>query len=250
MPRLARCLLLIALLMSGAASAGPWPREVKGVFMSLSTERDRDGNSHAGLYGEYGLTPRNTLGVEVGRSNAGETSALIWLQRARDPAAGPDRWAMSLGAGVVERNGTAFPVARAGAAWGRGLDAVPGLRRIPRGGWLSAEAQLNVAGAMKDEDELRELAGSGASGLGYLTPEAEVKAALTLGWHATTATMLVNQMRFEEREDTGFSSELASSLVYDLGGPARIPAKIELGVTAPLSGPGEQAVKLGTWVEF
>ena len=58
--------------------------------------------------------------------------------------------------------------------------------------------------------------------------------------------MLVNQLRLEERDDTGFSSKLVVSVVGDLLGPA----KLELGVIGPLSGQGEQAIKIGTWFEF
>lgn len=58
--------------------------------------------------------------------------------------------------------------------------------------------------------------------------------------------MLINQFRFEQRDDTGFSGKLAISAVRDLWGPA----KLELGLIEPLTGEGERAVKLGTWVEF
>lgn len=244
--RAATCLVLLTVLIGGPAAAGPWPREVKGVFLSLAAERDRDGNSYAGLYGEYGLTPRSTLGIEGGRSNAGETGALMWMQRALGRTDRPDRWTVSLGAGAITRNGTVAPVGLVAAAWGRGLDAVPVLRRIPGGGWLAVEARLKVTGALRDEAEVRALAAAGATGLAYLTAETEAKAALTLGWRATSAMMLVNQLRVEDRKDTGFASAFAISVVRDLAGPA----KVEVGVIAPLSGPGETAVKLGTWLEF
>lgn len=239
-------LILLTVLIAGPAAAGPWPRAVKGVFLSLAAERDRDGNSYAGIYGEYGLTARSTLGLEAGRSDAGETSALLWVQRALGPEDRPDRWAVSLGAGAITRNETTAPVGLVAAAWGRGLDALPVLRRIPGGGWLSVEARLKVTGTLRDEAEVRALAAAGATGLAYLTAETEAKAALTLGWHATSAMMLVNQVRVEDRKDTGFASAFAASVVRDLAGPA----KVEVGVIAPLSGPGEVAVKLGTWVEF
>ena len=75
----------LALLIAGSvAEAGPWPREKGEIFLSFSEERDREGNSYTGLYGEYGLNPRSTLGFELGHSNAGETSAMIWWQRALD----------------------------------------------------------------------------------------------------------------------------------------------------------------------
>lgn len=123
---------------------------------------------------------------------------------------------------------------------------MPGLRRIPGGGWLAVDARVKVAGAMKDQAEIEALAAQGAGLLSYLTPETVAKAELTLGWHATDGLMLVNQLRLEERDDTGFSSKLVVSVVGDLLGPA----KLELGVIGPLSGQGEQAIKIGTWFEF
>lgn len=216
------------------------------MFLSFSGEGDRDGNSYASLYGEYGLSPRHTLGFEIGHSNGGQISALIWLQRALDRGEGPDRWVMSIGGGAIRREGSTLPVAQIAAGWGRGLDAVPILARIPRGGWLGVEARLKVAGAMKSDLAVQELAAGGAGPLAYLTPEMEAKAEVTLGWNATSSMMLVNQLRLEYRDDTGFSSKLATSLVRDLPGQARL----ELGVIMPLSGTGEQALKLGTWLEF
>ncbi|HRO13895.1 MAG TPA: hypothetical protein PLL33_02420 [Paracoccus sp. (in: a-proteobacteria)] len=234
------------MLFASAGSAGPWPREPKGVFLSLSAEGDRDGNSHAGLYAEYGLTPRNTLGFEFGRGNTGETRALIWMQRALDRSEGADRWAVSLGIGAIQRDGSILPVGQIGAGWGRGLDAVPVLKAIPGGGWLAAEGRVRIAGAMKDGPAVHELAASEADALAWLTPEFETKAELTLGLRPASGVMLVNQLRLEQRDDTGFSSKFASSIVRDLSGPA----KVELGVIAPLSGPGSPALKIGSWLEF
>ena len=68
----------------------------------------------------------------------------------------------------------------------------------------------------------------------------------TLGLKPFAGIMFINQLRLEHRDDTGFSSKLATSIVRDLGGPA----KLELGLVAPISGPGEAAIRLGTWLEF
>jgi hypothetical protein len=82
--------------------------------------------------------------------------------------------------------------------------------------------------------------------LTYLTPEVTAKAEATLGLKPFAGIMFINQLRLEHRDDTGFSSKLATSIVRDLGGPA----KLELGLVAPISGPGEAAIRLGTWLEF
>lgn len=240
--RTCRLALLLA-LVAGDAAAGPWPRAEGEVFLSFSGEGNREGDSYASLYGEYGLTLRNTLGFEVGHSNSGETSALAWLQRALDRGEGADRWVVSLGLGAIRRDDSILPVAQVAAGWGRGLDAVPLLSRVPGGGWLGVEARVKVAGAIRDDALPEEVA---AAPFAYLTPEMETKAEVTLGWNVTPSTMLVNQLRLEERDDTGFASKFAVSVVRDLTGAA----KLELGVIEPLSGEGERAVKLGTWLSF
>lgn len=245
MPRPIRVLVLVFMLLAAPAQAGPWPREVKGAFLSFSGERDHQGNRHFGLWGEYGLRPRLTLGLDLGHSR-GETSALIWLQRTLDDGQGPDRWSVSSGFGAVERKGELMALAQAGVGWGRGFEVLPLLHRVPGGGWLAVEARYRVAGPARDEARLAALAAEGAGLLSYLTPETSAKAEITLGWHARETLMLIKQLRFEDRKDTGFSSKLSLSAVRKLAGPVRL----ELGLVEPLSGPGERAVKIGTWLEF
>lgn len=239
-------LFLLAAVLAGGASAGPWPRDAGGVFLSLSAEGDRHGNGYLGFYGEYGLTPRRTLGLELGHSKAGENAALIWLQTVLGGGGGPDRWTGSLGFGALERTGEYLPVGQLGLAWGRGWDALPVLRDLPDGGWLSVEARLKVTAAPRDETAMIEKLEEGAGLLAYITPESSAKLDVTLGWHVSASRMFINQLRFEDRNDTGFSLQLASSVVQQVAGPLRL----ELGLVAPLSGQAEVALRLGTWLEF
>ena len=44
----------------------------------------------------------------------------------------------------------AVPLVQAGAAWGRGLDSVPLLKRIP-GGWLAVDARVKLAAKPSDD---------------------------------------------------------------------------------------------------
>ena len=234
--------MLLALLSGGTAQAGPWPRQEGGGFLSLSVEQDRNDNRYSGLYAEYGLTARNTLGFELGQTE-GEASAMLWLQRALDRGEGANRWVMSLGLGAIRRDGAYHPVGQVGSSWGRGFDSIPVLNRVPGGGWLAVDARFKIAGIQQDIDFGPDVI---AEDVTYLTPEMTSKAELTLGWHATSSMMLINQFRMEDRDDTGFSGKLATSVVHDLFGPS----KLELGIVAPLSGPGENAIKIGTWLEF
>lgn len=223
--------------MAGSAVAGPWPRDKGKVFMSLSAESDSDGNSYTGLYSEYGLTERNTLGFELGYTNVGETSMMLWLQRRLDSGEGPNRLTYSTGFGAFMRDGQIFPTGQAGIAWGRGFEDFLG------GGWMTVEARIKVAGKQQTVVYVQNLTRTEAV---FLTPEVTTKIEATLGLRPTESIMFINQLRLEDRRDAAFSAKLATSLVYDWQGIT----KLELGLIAPLSGPGEMALKVGTWVEF
>lgn len=111
------------------------------------------------------------------------------------------------------------------------------------GGWMTAEARLRVAGK-SEEITVRE--GLTQVEYAYLTPEIVGKLDLTIGIRPTPGWAIVNQLRLEMRKDSDFQAKLASSIVYDIPGPARL----EAGVIAPLAGPSEPAIKIGTWLEF
>ncbi len=236
------CCLAALWLLASAAVAGPWARDPGAGFAALSVEQGRGGSRHTGLYAEYGLSPRNTLGLELGQSRE-ERTLLLWWQRTLGSGEGPNRWAISLGLGAVQREGSTHPMGQLATAWGRGFDSIPLLRRIPGGGWLAVETRSKLAAITREYPEEPNVIWEDPT---YLTPEAAHKLDLTLGWRARDDLMLINQFRFEQRDDTGFGGKLAVSAVWDLWGPA----KLELGVIEPLTGEGERAVKLGTWFEF
>ena len=177
MPSKGCCLLapLLAVLMlilaGSAAEAGPWPRAPGTKFLSLSVERDRESNSYTGLYAEYGMDARNTLGFELGHTNVGETSAMIWWQRALDDGSGPNRWVVSMGLGGFSRDGHTDPVGQIGAAWGRGFEGFMG------GGWMSVETRVKFAASQTEiEEEEEENVVYEGDALTYLTPEVTAKA--------------------------------------------------------------------------
>lgn len=230
-------LLLAMVLLPGLSWAGPWPRADDGMFLSFAVERDREGNSYTSLYGEYGWTARRTLGIELGHTNVGETSALIWLQQALGSGEGPNRYTISSGIGVIERDGEYLPLGIIGASWGRGIE------RLPGGGWLAVDARIKVAGKT---ERIAYREGMNLVEFGYLTPETTAKLDVTLGFKPWDRTMVINQLRMEDRKGEGFSAKLATSLVYEIGGPA----KIEIGMVTLLRGPGEAALRIGTWLEF
>ena len=235
------CSLAILLApLAGSAAAGAWLRADGTTFMSLSHEQDRAGNTYTGLYGERGLGGRNTLGFRLDHSGAGQAGALVWLQRSLDDGSGPNRWTVSLGVGAVDRAGSLLPTGEVAAAWGRGIANPLG------GSWFTVETRLNVVGDPKDTPEAPDDAAREVRYLGNLATQTAIKTDVTLGVQLTPSMVVINQIRFEQAEDTGFSSKLSTSLVRDLKGPA----KLELGIMAPLSEQGEPALKVGTWLEF
>lgn len=229
--------VLAMVLQPGWGLAGPWPRAEGAVFLSFAAERDPKGNSYTSLYGEYGWSARRTLGIELGHTNVGETSALVWLQQSLAGDEGANRYAISSGMGVIERNGEFLPLGIVGASWGRGIE------RLPGGGWVAVDARVKVTGKAQTVAYRQ---GMSIIEYGYLTPEMTSKLDVTLGFKPWEATMFISQLRMEDRKDEGLSTKLATSLVYDIKGAA----KIEAGAIAPLRGAEEGAIRIGTWFEF
>jgi hypothetical protein len=227
----------VAAIAVTPAWASPWPRQTGSTFTSLSTEIDRDGNSYSSIYAEYGLAPRNTLGLEAGHSNAGETRALIWLQRALDDGTGANRFSAAVGLGVIRRGGLFYPTGQIVGGWGRGLETSLG------DGWLTIEAKLEMSGGMDLQAMMSREATAQET---YLTPEYLAKAELTFGLRPDRNWMVINQLRIEDRSDDELSVKYAGSLVREVIGSM----KLELGGVLPVRGAGQPAVKIGTWLEF
>lgn len=228
---------LFWLMAASLASAGPWPRDPGQVFVAFSGEHDKARNSHLGLYLEYGLSRRRVLGFELGHTDVGETTAMLWYQKSLDGGQGPYRLSYSMGFGAIRRDGEILPLSQAALMLGRGFSGPWD------GGWMTAEARVKVAGKTEEvtvRDGLTQVE------YAYLTPEIVGKLDLTVGIRPQLAWALVNQLRLETRKDSDFQAKLASSVVYDVPGPARL----EAGVIVPLVGPSEPAIKIGTWLEF
>lgn len=230
-----RLALLLVMICPAIATAGPWPREVGRTFLSATVERNRVGNSYASVYGEYGLTPRTTLGTELGRADQGETSAILWVQRALDGGQGPNRVVMQAGAGAIRRAGDTRPVLQSALSWGRGFDRWGG-------GWMTAQLLAKMTGG--DPDPRAPSEPSFATS--FLTAKRVIKTDLTLGLRPRKGLMVINNLWLEDRQDEAFSAKLASSLVFDIPGPAQV----ELGLVQPVQGDAERAIRLGSWIEF
>ncbi|UXU76089.1 MULTISPECIES: hypothetical protein [unclassified Paracoccus (in: a-proteobacteria)] len=239
-------MLVLALMLASAATAGPWGRDPGSGFLSATVEGDRAGYGSKSLYAEYGVSPRRLLGLELGHSRTGESNLLLWWQQQLDAGDGPDRWTVSLGGGLLRRDGALMPLVQIGTAWGRGLDAVPGLRHLPGGGWVAIETRLKLAGKFREVDALSLHAGETSGFLDHVTAETSAKAQATLGWNARDGLSLIQQLRLEKRDDADFSSKLAASVVQELG----MNTRLEVGMVQPLNRPEGRSLFLGTWFDF
>lgn len=228
-------LCLVLLFAPALATAGPWPREAGRTFLSFSSERDRSGNRYSSLYGEYGLTSRVTLGVDIGQSGQGDLTALVWTQRPLDDGEGPNRFGLQAGAGLVQRDQQTLPLVQAALSWGRGFEDWLG------GGWMTAQILVRLTARPEDAASSPiPLAG------GFEMAERTAKSEMTLGLRPRKGLMVINSLLLEDRTDAAFSVRLASSLVFDVSAPL----KLEVGLVQPLHGEAERSVKLAGWIEF
>lgn len=99
------CACLVGLFAAPLAHAGPWARDPGQVFVAFSAEHDKARNSHLGLYAEYGLSRRRVLGFELGHTDVGETTAMVWYQKSLDQGKGrigfPIPWVSAQSGGMV-----------------------------------------------------------------------------------------------------------------------------------------------------
>jgi len=229
--------LLVALCLApGAGSAGPWPRAKGDLFLSFSHEV-QDGGGNEGwtsLYAEYGLTPRWTLGLDLGGGPDKQT-ALIFLQHAVGKQDRPGRLTFSSGLGL-ETGPDSQAYGMMGAAWGRSL-------QTPFGpGWVAVEPQLRMGVALSESWPPTLVLNMD----GTLKTTASRKLDLTLGATVRPGLIVMGQLQMEEVVDGASTTRLSAAAVRKVG--AR--GKVLLGVSAPLAGDGAAALKLGTWLEF
>ena len=222
-------------LLANGASAGPWPRAKDALFLSFSHEAVASGTEGwSALYAEYGLTPRWTLGLDLG-SNPDTQTGMIFVQRAMGRQDGPGRLAFSSGIGV-ETGEAPQAFGMMGAAWGRSLGTPLGP------GWVAVEPQLRMGLGLTGEWPPQLVLDTD----GTLLTTASAKLDVTLGATARPGLIVMAQLQMEQELEGEVSARLGASAVRDLG--KRL--KVQLGLAAPVQGEGEAKLKLGTWLEF
>ena len=130
----------MSLVLSLPAQAGPWLREEGGTYLSFTAEIAEYDETEGWLsvYGERGVRPGLTLGLDAGGRHDGTSAkALVF---ARLPIVGKGDWrvAAHLGGGAWLDGGEVTPVLRPGLSVGRGFG-------LWQGGWAAADLNANVA---------------------------------------------------------------------------------------------------------
>ena len=235
MIRLLAGLLCALLSVAGQVSAGAWPREAGTGFASVTRWQAQDSaDSYSALFVEYGLLPRLTLGLDAGRSVAGQTKSVAFLRAPFGRAMG-GLVAVELGWGEIAGR----RVLRPGLSWGRSV------ARSRWQGWLAVDTLMEL------DLETRQIDIKADVTLG-ITPQSQAGTASDWTVMLQLQTGLVGvQDSLDLLYYEGIIPEpsflrLAPSVTYRL----REGMHLELGLYRGLNGSSERGVKLGLWSRF
>ncbi|EBA08288.1 hypothetical protein [Sagittula stellata] len=213
---------LLTCLAAVPARAGAWQRAKGAGFAMVSAQVSwpQDLSNGNGLaptedyqtfYLEYGLRPRLTLGLDLGRSVSGGDKTVVFFQvPLRDRDTGP-KVALQMGLGRIDSDDVVRPGLSVG--WGR------------ERGWLSI-------------DMLAEMhAGTGRH---------DLKLDVTWGRNLAQDRKLIVQMQSGLRHGDPAFARIVPSYVVPLG--RRL--KAEIGGSYGLAGDSSMGLKFGLWTEF
>lgn len=211
------CALTLSALLPAPALAGAWLRDEGAAFLSfaLTLEDPQDWGApdgSAAFYGEYGLSPDLTIGLDLGTDEHGSAKAFGFavLPINRDGM----QVSLEIGAGVDAGD----PALRPGVSIGRSI-TLAGL-----GGWFSVDARATVT---EDHD-------------------ATFASDTTLGIIAHKRVKMFVQLQQGGPMSDPDWLRVASSVVWQVS-PGR---HLELGATAGITGAESVGLTLGLWQEF
>lgn len=217
-----RCLTLAFVLLLGLAPvavAGAWLREQGTAFVELSgqvTEPDAYGlyKFDAGLYAEYGLAERLTLGIDAGHDMLTISKAIVFIRLPLWDATRDTLLAVELGAGQVDDDTALRP----------GLSIGRGIQLWDRNGWLNADGRVVLTGGgdMKLESDL------------------------TFGLSITDRSKIILQLQLGQPETGTGYAKFAPSFVYE----TKPGTQLELGLMQPLAGDDRRGLSLDLWRTF
>lgn len=209
-----RLAMILWLVLTGPALAGAWPRGKGNVFVAGSTYVMSSG-AYTGLYAEWGVTDRLTLGLDLGRGVSGQDKAVAFVQAPlMRPVAG-HRFAWQIGAGVIAGD----TVIRPGLSWGKGIDWAG------RPGWVA----LDMVAEMRTE-----------------TLAIDAKTDLTLGVSISDARKIMLQFQSGVQFGDDPFLRIVPSMTFALSDHARL----EIGLSHSLRGASDSGLKIGVWLSF
>lgn len=213
-------LLALLIILGAQAQAGAWPREKGKTFLSFSTQIEGPNefglyDTFATVYGEYGLTEKLTLGIDLGGSAVEMTKAIAFARLPIGHDTRETKLAIELGIGQVGGN-TAL---RPGLSIGRGLTLGD------RHGWATIDTRFVLF--------------KGRSG--HL-----LESDATLGLNATDKIKLIVQLQTGAPKGDPLYMRLAPSVVIE----KKPGHHLEFGVTAGLLETSEMGIKIGSWRNF
>ena len=216
-----RCLTLAVVLLlwpAADAMAGAWLRQTGTAFVELSgqvTEPDEYGfyGLDAGLYAEYGVNERLTLGVDAGHDMLRVSKALVFIRLPLGRETRKVKLAMEFAVGQVGEQTALRP----------GLSVGRGFRLWSRDGWLNADGRVVLAGGTRT-----------------------LQTDLTFGLSISDRAKVILQLQAGQPEaGTGYA-KFTPSFVYQ----TKPGTHLEIGVMQPLSGDDRRGLSLDIWRTF
>lgn len=233
MSRLAAYSCFFCVIWALGAEGGAWPRKAGEGFASATVrlgwpqnllERARAGESisleptsdYRTLYGEYGVTDRLTIGLDVGHSVSGAGKTVVFVSY---PLAitgdSPHRLSLALGAGRIESE----PVIRPGVSYGYGYSG----KRLS--GWVAVDALAeHFLGSQRNDYKLD----------------------VTFGLNLEGGKRAILQLQAGRQQGDDPFARLAPSYVVPWGDTRNV----EVGLTVSLAGEADVGVLLGLWQAF
>ena len=215
-----RGLLLVLVMLPGAVFAGPWLRDEGAGFLSFSStieEAKEPGaaDTFTTLYGEYGLRPKLTLGVDMGVDELGFYKAIAFAVMPVTQLSSERKISLEFGVGTTD----GAPVMRPGFAIGHGV-SFNGMS-----GWMSFETRAEIQ--IWDAD-------------------LAISTDVTFGLNATKQTKWIFQLQQGGAMSDPDYLRFAPSVVVQTGNGRHL----ELGMTAGVQNASAVGLKIGLWHEF
>ncbi|SLN15270.1 hypothetical protein ROA7450_00335 [Roseovarius albus] len=212
-----RVIIAILALSTAQVQAGAWPREKGSVFLSYSLEIETEApyQTYGTIYGEYGVTDKLTLGLDLGGDDTVSDKAFVFARYPGKPAAVGILSAWEIAIGMAE-NELAF---RPGVSIGRGI------KWVEIDGWLGLETRSIIFS-------------NGLAG--------DFEADATLGLSVTKQSKLIFQLQGRIPPIEPAYIKLAPSYIFE----QRSGRHLEAGIITGVMGTDELKLKFGAWHHF